>query len=358
MNLHADELELASAYEKSHAFEELSPEQTHQVMERGRAMYRWFRAHQHIHNLINGTLILSIFAWDFAALVALPYWILKNGRGASTPWILLAAVISGSIHSWLMYSLSIFSLHEGAAHDLIFSGSGPAGRAARFFARNLCRIAASEPEFYARCHMAHHAKFGTLEDSEFLNFVRPRRYWLTFIPLAAFLNFSDFVIHRPPTFTKSRRISALLAFAYNAAWAYVLYRLFGPLMAFITIAIITPHVGFYVDRLRQFTEHNLMPLENRSGARSFGIGMWGFLVGGGFWGQPCHLAHHLVASIPWYQQIRLHLYLTRIMTLEQRRQFLLEPFTGFPRLLFHIVHEAYTFVPNTSELPSRGRQPG
>ena len=37
----------------------------------------------------------------------------------------------------------------------------------------------------------------TAADGEFLNFVVPRRYWLTLIPFAAFLNFSDFVVHRP-----------------------------------------------------------------------------------------------------------------------------------------------------------------
>jgi len=31
-----------------------------------------------------------------------------------------------------------------------------------------------------------------------------------------------------------------------------------------------------LDRLRQFTEHNLMPLENKDGSRSFGFGFWAF----------------------------------------------------------------------------------
>jgi fatty acid desaturase len=31
------------------------------------------------------------------------------------------------------------------------------------------------------------------------------------------------------------------------------------------------------------------------------------LIGGGPWGSPSHWEHHLVASLPWYQQIRLHL---------------------------------------------------
>ena len=92
-----------------------------------------------------------------------------------------------------------------------------------------------------------------------------------------------------------------------------------------------PHIGFYVDRMRQFTEHNLMPLENNSGARSLGVGFWGLLVGGGPWGQPCHLAHHMVASIPWYQQIMLHRYIVGLLTETQRKQFLLSLSSDFPR---------------------------
>ena len=48
-------------------------------------------------------------------------------------------------------------------------------------------------------------------------------------------------------------------------------------------------LGFYLDRLRQFTEHNLMPLDNLNGSRSFGFGFWGMLVGGGPWGTPMSL---------------------------------------------------------------------
>ncbi len=70
--------------------------------------------------------------------------------------------------------------------------------------------------------MVHHAKFGTHDDQEFLNCVLPRRYFLTFLPLAAFINFSDFIIHRPPTYTRSRILSALIATTYNGVYAFVL----------------------------------------------------------------------------------------------------------------------------------------
>jgi fatty acid desaturase len=122
----------------------------------------------------------------------------------------------------------------------------------------------------------------------------------------------------------------------------MLYRFFG-LLFIIIVFLIMPHIGFYVDRMRQFTEHNLMPLENNSGARSLGVGFWGLLVGGGPWGQPCHLAHHMVASIPWYQQIILHRHIVGLLTETQRKQFLLKPIVGFPALLWAILRESNHF---------------
>jgi fatty acid desaturase len=252
-------------------------------------------------------------------------------------------MITGIIHGWLLYSLGAFSLHEGAAHDAIFSGSGAFSRIGRFLGRNICRIAQAEPNQYAACHMAHHSKFGTEDDSEFLNFVLPHRYWLTFLPLAMFINFTDFIAHRPMTFTRSRLISAGVGFAYNATYVYLLYRLFGLAFSLLTMLVFL-HLAFYFDRLRQFTEHNLMPLENQNGARSFGIGFWGLVVGGGPWGQPCHLVHHLVASIPWYQQILLHRYMKTLLTSRQRQQFLVTPVIGFPKLLWRVVHTANAFA--------------
>jgi fatty acid desaturase len=243
-----------------------------------------------------------------------------------------------------MYSLGVLSLHDGAAHNAIFSGTGAFARAGQFLSRNICRVAGAEPESYATCHMAHHAKFGTEEDSEFLNFVLPRRYWMTFWPLAALINFTDFVSHRPLTYTRSRVLSASASALYNGVYASLLYRSFGLAFTLLTMVVFLPHVGFYMDRLRQFTEHNLMPLENRNGARSFGIGFWGLLLGGGPWGQPCHLVHHLVASIPWYQQIVLHRYMKKLLTERQRKQFLLTPVIGFPKLLWSIVHDAGAFA--------------
>ncbi len=348
MKLHPEELQLARAYQDAHAFEELSPGQMKLIMDRGRAYYRWFKGHPYTHNFICAAVIASVFVLDALALLALPRVFLANGRQDHFPWILLASVVAGVAHCWLIYSLAVFSLHEGAAHNLIFAGSGRIARAGQFVGRNLCRLNHGEPDYYASCHLAHHAKFGTDQDSEFLNFVIPHRFWLAFLPFAAFMNVTDFLIHRPPTYTPSRLVSGVLSLLYNGVYAYLIFRSFGLIFMLLMMLAFAPHLGFYLDRMRQFSEHNLMPLDNRNGARSFGVGFWGLFIGGGPWGQPCHWVHHLMPNIPWYQQIALHFYVKSILTERQRRQFLLTPFVGFPLLLWRLIRDTDTF--------SQGRQ--
>jgi hypothetical protein len=73
------------------------------------------------------------------------------------------------------------------------------------------------------------------------------------------------------------------------------------------------------------------------------VSLLALVIGGGPWGQPCHMAHHLVASIPWYQQIVLHRFIVALLTEKQRRQFLLPPGLGFSRLLWRVVRDANAF---------------
>jgi Fatty acid desaturase len=339
MKVHPDELESARAYVQGLGFEELTPEQTRLIMERGRSLHRWFKTHPRTHALINTVVIAAIFAADWWVVTQLPRLLLSPGASDSAVWIVLAAAIVGAIHSWLGYSQSIFSLHEGAAHNLIFPGTGVFSRIGQFVSRNMCRLANAEPNQYADCHMSHHAKFGTEDDAEFLNFVRPRRLWLILLPYGVFFNFSDFVIHRPLTYTRGRILSSVCAFLYNGVYAWFAYRHFGALFTIVAFVIVFPHVGFWTDRVRQFTEHNLMPLSNKNGSRSFGVGFWGLLVGGGPWGQPCHLVHHIVPSIPWYQQMALHRYLASILTDRQRAQFMVTPIIGYPRLVWTLIRD-------------------
>ena len=342
MNSHPEELELARADRRDQPFEELTQQQMNQIMDRGRSLYKWFKTHKILHCGIGLAVIVFLLGGDFLVLMRLPRLFLTE---PGSWWqLLLGSCVVGSLHSYLMYSLVVYSLHEGAAHRAIFPPEGPVSRFGHRIASNLCRFAAGEPDFYSQHHMAHHAKFGTEEDGEFLNFVVPRRYWMTFFPLAAFINFSDFVIHRPPTYTRSRLVSAFTSSAYNLVYGYFLYRSFGLVFMLLTMLVFLPHVGFYLDRLRQFTEHNLMPLDNRNGSRSFGVGFWGLLVGGGPWGSPCHWEHHLVASLPWYQQLILHRYVVGLLTPRQREQFLIGPVIGFPKLWWRLVRDSRAFL--------------
>ena len=331
MRLHADELAAAQAYEQAHPdFAGLTVAQAKLILDRGRSLYKWMKAHPAVHNAINAAVLVFLFAADWFALVRLPGLM---GSGVT------AAVFAGALHSYLLYSLSVYSMHEGAAHGIIFLGQGRLAQAAGWLSGQLGRVADTEPEQYRVCHRTHHAKFGTHDDAEFTSFVRAARFWRTLLPFGAFWNHSDFVVHRPVEFTRSRRISTLIFAAYQLPYAAFVLHQYGWLSTLILFALVAPHFGFYLDRLRQFTEHNHLPLNHHDGSRNFGVGFWGLLVGGGPWGSPCHLSHHLVASIPWYQQIALHFYIKRLLTPAQRKQFLIEPVIGFPKLWWRLVSE-------------------
>jgi hypothetical protein len=344
MILRREELALAREYTQSAHAEALTREQMKLIMDRGRELFHWYKSHLAIHYAINIGVLVLLLGGDYLILLELPRLILTEGTENPFWRVFVASLLCGGLHSYLLYSLGVFSMHEGAAHGIVFPGSHPVSRAMNWFAANACRIAASEPQYYSEHHMSHHAKFGTEGDGEFLNFILPRRYWLTLLPFAALLNYTDFVAHRPPNYTRGRIMSAIVALSYHIPYALAMADRFGGLFAILSFMLFLPHVGFFLDRLRQFSEHNLMPLDNKDGSRSFGVGFWGMLIGGGPWGSPCHWEHHLVASLPWYQQIRLHFYLKTLLTPAQRQQFLLQPVIGYPKLLLRLWTEPDRFV--------------
>jgi hypothetical protein len=344
MVIRPEEMALAREYVSKTELESLTDQQMKQIMDRGRVLFHWYREHQAFHYLINLLVLTLLLGGDYLVLARLPGVFLQAGGANPLLRLLLVGCLCGSLHSWLLYSLAIFSMHEGAAHHIIFSGRGKVSRAMDWVASNLCRIALSEPSYYSEHHMSHHAKFGTEGDGEFLNFVLPRRYWLTWLPFAAFLNYTDFVAHRPPNYTRSRIISGIVSVCYHGAFAWFLGREYGWLYVLFCFILFLTRFGFVMDRLRQFTEHNMMPLENKDGSRSLGFGFWGMLIGGGPWGSPCHWEHHLVASLPWYQQLVLHRFVVRRLTREQRKQFLIEPVIGYPKLLWRLWTEPNRFA--------------
>jgi fatty acid desaturase len=340
MKLHPDELALSHAYARDLPFEGLSAGQMKGLQERAQKLYAWYEAHPYLHNVVGVLVFAFLFGGDYWALMHLPRWFLPDGQAHSTGMILLAAALAGSIHSYLMYSMAIFSVHEAYTHQAMFQPIGPLSRMAQKVASHLCRLAVAEPHFYSEHHISHHGHFGTEEDGEFLNFVRPKRYWRTWKPLATM--YSEFACHRPLSYTRSRVLTATLTLAFNGLYSYFLYKSFGGLFTAVAMLIFFPHVGFYLDRTRQFTEHNLMPPENTNGARSFGWGFWGMLLGGGPWGTPCHLEHHLLPHLPWYQQLVMHAHLRSILTPRQREQFLVRPVIGWPRLWWRLIRQHKT----------------
>ena len=337
MKLHPEELALSRAHTRDLPFEGLTDDQLKRFESRALQLYEWFEGHPYTHNAIGVLVLCFLFGADYWVLFHLSRWLLPDGLTHSTGSVLLAAVLCGSLHSYVMYSMAIFSVHEAFTHRVLFQRIGPISRFLHRVASHLCRIAGVEPNFYSVHHVAHHEKFGTEEDGELLNFVRPRRYWLTWLPLATL--YTDFACHRPPTYTKSRVLTAVVAIAFHLTCGYFLYEAFGLLFPLIAFVVCFPHVGFYLDRARQFTEHNLMPLENRNGARSFGLGFWGMFLGGGPWGTPCHLEHHLVPQVPWYHQLMLHGHLRSLLTPRQREQFLVQPVIGWPKLWLKLLRE-------------------
>jgi hypothetical protein len=350
MRLHPEELSLARIYTQITPFEGLAVEQEAAIKERGRALRVWFQNHFYVHCAVSFGVIIFLLAADFVLLLRLPSLLLE--RGSDHPWshILLSGLIVGSLRGWLMYSLVEYSLHEGAAHKIIFPPRGAISRCLHELATNLSRLGGADPVDFAKNHGTHHAYFGTERDGEFLNFVLPSRYWKTLIPFSMFLDLSDFITHRAVVHSRSRLLSDVVLVFYNVPYLYLMARAWGPAFALFTVAVVSSHVAFGLDRLRQFSEHNLMPIENQNGARSFGPGFWGLVVGGGPWGQPCHWIHHMVPNLPWYQQIILHGYVVGLLTPRQRKQFLLQPVLGYPKLLWRLWTEPYLFIRKVAAL--------
>ena len=344
MILRPEEMAMAREYARTAPFECLTHEQMKKIMDRGRELHHWYKEHLAFHYILNLAVTALLLGGDYLILLHLPRVLLSEGAANPLGRVVLASLIAGGLHGWLIYSLSVFSMHEGAAHGIIFPGTGKISRPLNWFSQNMCRISAAEPRYYSEHHMSHHAKFGTEGDGEFLNFVLPRRYWLTFLPFASFLEYTDFIAHRPPNHTRGSVTSTIVSLSYHLFYSFFMARSFGWIYAVLCFVLFMPHIGFFFDRLRQFTEHNLMPLDNKDGSRSFGLGFWGMVIGGGPWGSPCHWEHHLVASIPWYQQLVLHRYLKTLLTGTQKKQFLLEPVIGYPKLLWRLLREPNRFV--------------
>jgi hypothetical protein len=125
------------------------------------------------------------------------------------------------------------------------------------------------------------------------------------------------IIHRPPTYTRSRLISIALSLLYHGTYAYLALRMFGPVFTLLTMLVLVPHLGFYPDRLRQFTES--MGAAVSSGAPSCTCDS---VVSAG--------CDALLFEGPVEQA--------------PASAVLNSPLVGFPRLLWRVVHDANAFA--------------
>ena len=320
-------------------FPYISPEQIDQIKVKSEPYRRWFLAHPRIHNSINALLILAIFFADFYLLTHVPELLpAERSIWADILW----ALPIGLLHGWIMCGMVTFSVHEGASHNLIFQGSGRVIRGLQKLSANMCRLSLVDPEYYAQGHKAHHQYFGSDKDGSFSNFVRVKRLALSLVPASALMSYSDFFPWRPLEKTKSKSRSMLLGKVYMIGFAIYMVPNFGGIFTLVTLLTMGAWSSCILDRLREAAEHLFMPLDKTNGTRQLGIGFWGLFLGGGFWGQPCHLSHHLAPGLPWYFQVRLHLDLKRIFTEEQKTVFFLKPFTGYPKLVMHFLKHGHT----------------
>ncbi|NTX14094.1 fatty acid desaturase [Myxococcus sp. CA051A] len=336
MNLNPDDQQRAAAYQQLAlgAFPVLTQPQLDAIRNRARDYQSQFRAHPALHDTVNVLLLLGLFAADLLSLTLLPSllpWPLSTPGGT-----VLAGMVSGAVHGFLVCGIVTFSVHEGAAHNLLILGRGRVARGLRVLANNACRLFLADPLHYAEAHASHHRSLGTPDDGSFTHFVRFRRLLGSLLPLAPMLSHSDYFPWRPQEHTRSRQLSVALTNAYLALCAVLATWLHGFLFTGVALFLVGSWLSFVLDRLRESTEHLFMPLDRVNGTRELGLGFWGLLLGGGPWGQPCHLAHHLAPALPWYQQLRLHFFLRRLLTPEQRRHFFLRPVVGLPALLWRL----------------------
>lgn len=319
---------------QSISFQSFTKEQLTYLRCEAQTMNQWKKSHWKTHNLINTLVLLGILISDAVIVLSWGPWLAQQVN------IFVAIALCGLIHSFLAYSLVNFSLHEGAAHDAIITVKGPISKLLAIMANNSCRLFFADPIFYETNHQLHHQKFASKEDGAFSNFVGSRRILKSLIPFAMLFNLTDYKIHSGMKWTKSRFTSAVIGGSYFLIYFVLAVRQVNFIYALMTLGFLGTWIGFVLDRFRESSEHCLMPLNTLNGSRSLGVGFWAMLVGGGPWGQPCHLSHHLAPQLTWYHQIQLHYILLNIMTKQQKEFFVMEEgFSSFPQFWKNIMKQ-------------------
>lgn len=327
-------------------FNPFTKDQLKVIREHAIQLNQWKKANWKWHNFINITVLLGIL---FSDAIILFYWgpLLTEKIN-----LVFSILVCGVLHSFLAYSLVNFSLHEGAAHGAIITVKGPLTKFLSVLANNSCRLYFADPQFYEVNHQLHHQKFATREDGAFSNFVGSRRILKSLLPFAMLLNMTDYKIHSGMKWSKSRFLSAGIGGIYFIVYFILALRRVNLAYAIMTLGLLGTWIGFVLDRFRESSEHCLMPLNTFNGSRSLGVGFWAMLIGGGPWGQPCHLSHHLAPQLTWYHQVQLHHVLLEVMTEDQKKFFIMEEkYSSFPQFWGHVIKEIRTIETQISAAP-------
>jgi fatty acid desaturase len=308
---------------------ELDAEQVRELDEHARRYRAWAGRHPVVHNVVTVGVLAVLLAADIGVVA----W--AGGAAGAGP----AALVVTAIHGYLTYSLTIYTMHEGAGHQLLIVGRSRAARLAGRVARSTCRLFFADPDYYASVHPSHHAQLATEGDGAYTHYVAPDRFVRSLLPLAGLLPFNDYLIHTDHSFSRSHVRSLVLGIAYHALLLWLLAPATGVLLGVVVFVVLAPWLAFTLDRVRETYDHLLTPDHRRWGARSLGLGVSGMLFGGGPWGQPCHLAHHWAPGLPWYLQLRLHRDFRRVLRPDQQEVFLTPGPTSFVRRYRQNLHE-------------------
>lgn len=352
MKLYPQEIEAAELYQERElrGFPYLSQFQLNRIHGESRKYFGWSVRHPYLHNAITSCIFLLLFFLDYLILAKLTLIF----QWAPIP-IWLMVVFCSFLHGIISYQVNIFSIHEGGAHHRLIQSKGVLSRILAVVAESACRVFGGDPTYYGANHSFHHSKLGTTGDVTFTNFVMPKRLFKSLLPLAIFLGFNDFRVHQGTKYDGSRILTTVIAILYHGAYFFLMLPAIGWLATTLILFVLGPWVGFGLDRLREGTEHDLMPLDTWNGTRDLGLNFWGFFIGGGPWGQPCHLAHHLAPHLPWYSQIKLHLFLKKILTEKQKHFFLVAPFQSFPALLSFLLKKGHQYLKEIERVPYERR---
>ncbi len=282
----------------------LDKEQARLIQKHVEDFRKWGLEHPIFHFFLKILPIITCITLWFFLFFYLP--ILEISK---TTFLFIFSILYGT----LSYSFVVYTLHECAGHQSF--RTYPLLKKIMF---NLSRLKMADPEYYKSCHSSHHNHLGTMKDCAFTNYIAFPRFFKSILPGAGIIFPNDYNIHQNPIRNKSRVITEIIGFLFLSLEFYLLSQFLGIWESITILVFVGPWIGMALDRIRETTEHRLMPSNNKYGATEWGLNPLGLLLGGGPWGQPCHFSHHFAPDLAWYQQIRLHLKFRSILREDQK----------------------------------------